>query len=342
MENDQDMLLGSRVLITGIAGFIGFSLAKCLLERGHMVIGIDSFKDYADDGLKRLRAKRLEEFHNVKIIEGDICDEVRVRNAFRLYQPDFVVHLAGQAGVRNSLTDPAEHIRSNVLGTQIILETCANISRPSHVLLASSSSVYGLNGYPSRAQHESLSLSRPQSIYAATKIALEALGHAYALNHGVPVSAMRFFTVYGPWGRPDMAIAHFARCIFEDKEITVFGDGEQKRDFTYIDDIVAAIIRLMRAQAPDVFRAVNIGGGDRTSVNELISMMGRIAGRMPRVTHVGAYTDDMRETYADNALLRSLTPWAPMNNIDKGVRIYMDWYANHHGYTQPLHIQPLS
>jgi UDP-glucuronate 4-epimerase len=322
----------SRFLITGAAGFIGFHVAKRLIEAGHRVTGFDSLTDFADEGLKARRLAILAKDKRFHHCQGDLTNEVQVRNVFRQFSPHYVIHLGGQAGVRESYHNPARSVSSNVMGTMNILETAARVHRPKHIVFASSSSVYGMNSGPQGVQTESTPLDRPQSIYAASKAGAEALAHAYSLLYMMHVTAMRFFTVYGPMGRPDMSVNLFARNIKLGAAIVVNGAGDQRRDFTYIDDTVEAIIRLIDPPVmPMFFRPINIGKGSTSSVLEIIKTMSEIIGRRPKIVHGPAFPDDMFVTCADPTALAALTGFTPGISLRDGLERYIAWHDSYYG-----------
>ncbi|ACA17617.1 NAD-dependent epimerase/dehydratase [Methylobacterium sp. 4-46] len=326
-------------VVTGAAGFIGFHLARRLLADGHRVTGIDGLTDYYDVGLKRARLRALEGpgfANHVGLLEepgffARVMDQAR---------PDILVHLAAQAGVRYSLENPASYVAANVVGTFEVLEGLrAHPVR--HALLASTSSVYGGNDrVPFR---ETDPVARPVSLYAASKVAGESMAHAYAHLWRIPTTAFRFFTVYGPWGRPDMAVFVFTKRILAGEPVEVFDHGRAARDFTYIDDLIESIVRLidrppggapvsesdsLSPVAP--FRVVNIGGGNPATVSDLLdgleAALGRRATRLLRDLPPG----DVPLTQAETGLLRDLIGYAPATPLREGVAAFVDWYRAYH------------
>ncbi|CAN7162972.1 NAD-dependent epimerase/dehydratase family protein [Devosia sp. LjRoot16] len=325
-----------RVLVTGSAGFIGYHLSLRLLAEGHEVIGLDALTPYYDVRLKQQRQAMLEANGRFLGVTGRLEDEAAIDAAFS-EAPEVVVHLAAQAGVRYSLEAPFSYTDSNVTGTLAILEA-ARRTPPKHLLIASSSSVYGMAaGQPSR---ETDMTDRPVSLYAATKKATEAMSHSYAHLFGVPITCLRFFTVYGPWGRPDMALFRFAEAIAAGKPISIYGEGRMRRDFTYIDDVVAAIDRLI-GKAPvqgepvsaadslspvAPWRVVNIAGGRPVELMRFVSAIETAMGREAKKELLPMQPGDVTETAADVSLLRALVGEVPATPIEDGVLAFCDWF----------------
>lgn len=330
-----------RILVTGSAGFIGFHLSRRLLEEGHQVVGIDALTPYYDVELKAQRQLMLEEWSNFRPVIGRVEDEAPRERAFR-DNPEVVVHLAAQAGVRYSLEAPFSYTDSNVTGTLAILEA-ARRTPPKHLLVASSSSVYGMaRGQPSR---ETDLTDRPVSLYAATKKATEAMSHSYAHLFGVPVTCLRFFTVYGPWGRPDMALFRFAEAIAAGEPISIYGEGRMRRDFTYVDDVVAAIDQLIGkapAQGQPVatedslspvapWRVVNIAGGRPVELMRFVTAIEAAMGREAKKELLPMQPGDVTETAADIGLLRALVGEVPQTEVEDGVRAFCEWFRRWRG-----------
>ncbi|OEO32969.1 hypothetical protein VW23_009150 [Devosia insulae DS-56] len=326
-----------RVLVTGSAGFIGYHLSLRLLAEGHEVIGLDALTPYYDVRLKQQRQAMLEANARFLGVSGRLEDEAAVDAAFS-DAPEVVVHLAAQAGVRYSLEAPFSYTDSNVTGTLAILEA-ARRTPPKHLLVASSSSVYGMAaGQPSR---ETDMTDRPVSLYAATKKATEAMSHSYAHLFGVPITCLRFFTVYGPWGRPDMALFRFAEAIAAGEPISIFGEGRMRRDFTYVDDVVAAIDRLigkppvlgkpvspadsLSPVAP--WRVVNIAGGRPVELMRFVTAIETAIGRAATKELLPMQPGDVAETAADVTLLRALVGEVPQTEVEDGVRAFCDWFG---------------
>jgi len=333
-----------RYLITGTAGFIGFHLAKRLLDEGHFVVGFDGMTPYYDVKLKEKRTAILARSNGFKAVTGMLEDKAALDRAAELAEPDVIVHLAAQAGVRYSLENPRSYVDSNLVGSFNILELARNL-QPKHLLLASTSSVYGANEKIPFA--ESDKADEQMTIYAATKKSMELMAHSYAHLFNVPTTAFRFFTVYGPWGRPDMALFKFVDAIRNDRPIEIYGEGKMSRDFTYIDDLVEGIVRLigvvpseenrivsetiidtLSKNAP--FRIVNIGGGQpvglMTFVETIETMLGKKAIRKMLPMQPG----DVHNTYAVPDLLVALTGFKPQIEVDEGVKRFVEWYQENY------------
>lgn len=325
-----------RVLVTGSAGFIGYHLSQRLLAEGHEVIGLDALTPYYDVRLKQQRQAMLEANGRFLGVTGRLEDEAAIDAAFS-EAPEVVVHLAAQAGVRYSLEAPFSYTDSNVTGTLAILEA-ARRTPPKHLLIASSSSVYGMaKGQQSR---ETDMTDRPVSLYAATKKATEAMSHSYAHLFGVPITCLRFFTVYGPWGRPDMALFRFAEAIAAGEPISIFGEGRMRRDFTYVDDVAAAIDRLI-GKAPvqgepvspadslspvAPWRVVNIAGGRPVELMRFVTAIETAMGREAKKELLPMQPGDVTDTAADVTLLRALVGEVPATPIEDGVLAFCDWF----------------
>lgn len=323
-----------RILITGSAGFIGYHLSRRLLAEGHEVVGLDAMTPYYDVRLKQQRHAMLQENARFLPIIGKLEDGGVVDAAFAA-GPEVVVHLAAQAGVRYSLEAPFSYTDSNVTGTLSILEA-ARRTQPKHLLIASSSSVYGMAGKPSR---ETDMTDRPVSLYAATKKATEAMSHSYAHLFGTPITCLRFFTVYGPWGRPDMALFKFAEAIAADTPISIYGEGRMRRDFTYVEDVVAAIDRLIdkapvkgEPVAGDTlslvapWRVVNIAGGRPVELMRFVTAIETAMGREAKKELLPMQPGDVTETAAEVGLLRALVGEVPGTTVEDGVRAFCDWF----------------
>ncbi|OEC99381.1 MULTISPECIES: NAD-dependent epimerase [unclassified Rhizobium] len=333
-----------RYLITGTAGFIGFHLAKRLLDEGHFVVGFDGMTPYYDVRLKEKRTAILARSNGFKAVTGMLEDKAALDHAAELAEPDVIVHLAAQAGVRYSLENPRSYVDSNLVGSFNILELARNL-QPKHLLLASTSSVYGANEKIPFA--ESDKADEQMTIYAATKKSMELMAHSYAHLFNVPTTVFRFFTVYGPWGRPDMALFKFVDAIRNDRPIEIYGEGKMSRDFTYIDDLVEGIVRLigvvpseenrvvsetvidtLSKNAP--FRIVNIGGGQpvglMTFVETIETMLGKKAIRKMLPMQPG----DVHNTYAVPDLLVALTGFKPQIEVDEGVKRFVEWYQENY------------
>lgn len=329
-----------KIFVTGTAGFIGFHLARRLLADGHQVVGFDGLTPYYDVSLKRERHAILKRSNAFSAIEAMLEDKAALDEAVASFAPDIIVHLAAQAGVRYSLEHPEAYIGSNVVGTFNLLEA-ARAHPPRHLLIASTSSIYG--GNDRMPFEEADRTDFPVSLYAATKKACEAMSHAYAGLHKLPTTCFRFFTVYGPWGRPDMALFKFVSAIERGQPIEVYGEGRMQRDFTYIDDLVEAIARLMDA-IPEAgrpvtaegiadslspvapWRSVNIGAGQPAGLMEFIATIEDVLGRQAEKILLPMQPGDVEQTFADARLLEALTGYRPTTGIDKGVRAFVEWY----------------
>jgi UDP-glucuronate 4-epimerase len=301
------------------------------------VTGYDGLTDYYDPALKRARLARLRRHNGFTEIDGLLEDRDLLGASIAAFAPDVIVHLAAQAGVRYSIEHPESYVQSNLVGTANLLEA-AKAVRPRHLLLASTSSVYG--GESEQPFRESTGANWPVSLYAATKKANEAMSHAYAHLNGIPTTCIRFFTVYGPWGRPDMALFRFVEAIAQDQEIEVYGEGAMRRDFTYIDDLVEGIVRLLdivpRQGRPEAdsdslspvapWRVVNIAGGEPVALGEFIAAVEAALGKPARQRLVPMQPGDMRETWAAPDLLRALTGFVPAMPVAEGVRRFVEWY----------------
>jgi UDP-glucuronate 4-epimerase len=329
-----------RVLVTGAAGFIGFHVARCLLAEGHAVAGIDGFTPYYDPTLKRRRHERLGEFAQFSGRELMLEDAAGLAACIEEAAPDVVIHLAAQAGVRYSAEKPRAYVDSNIVGTFNLLEALKRRGCR-HLLLASTSSVYGAN----RQQpfQEDQATNRPLSVYAATKIAMEALAASYAYQFGLPITVIRLFTVFGPWGRPDMALFKFTRNIIDGQPIEVYGFGRMTRDFTYIDDIVEAIRRLKDnpPTASDAaagssldnatpYRVVNIGNGRPVGLEQFISTIEAAVGRKAVRRDLPMQAGDVPSTWADITRLEQLTGFRPATPLTQGVQEFVAWYRSYH------------
>ena len=315
-----------RVLITGAAGFIGSHLADRLLARGDAVIGFDNFNDYYDPAIKRANVAGALENKDCVLHEGDLCDEARVRAVFEQERPDVVVHLAARAGVRPSLKDPNLYHRVNVIGSQHILDACRDFE-PSHLVFASSSSVYG--GCTEVPFREDNPVQRPISPYAATKRMNELQAHVYSHIYGVKVTMVRFFTVYGPRQRPDMAIHKFTRLITNGEPIPMFGDGSTQRDYTYVDDIMDGVIRCV--DRPFQYEIFNLGEHHTTSLRELIDLVAKQVGKPANIEQQSLQPGDVTITYADIDHAKELLGYSPRFDMEEGIGRFVAWYREQHG-----------
>ena len=335
-------MISSRcILLTGAAGFIGFHLARRLLTAGWRVVGVDSLNDYYDVTLKEARRDILLGFEGFRFVHGKVEEPGLLRALMAEERPDTVVHLAAQAGVRYSIENPRAYVEANLLGTYELLEA-ARATPPAHMLLASTSSVYGAN--TAMPYVETDKADTQMSFYAATKKANEAMAHSYAHLYGLPVTMFRFFTVYGPWGRPDMALFKFTHNILKGEPIDVYNRGEMRRDFTYVDDLVAAIGRLIDVvpgAEPAVegdslspvapWRVVNIGNGAPVALMDFIRAIEAATGRQAVLNLMPMQAGDVPATWADGQLLRRLTGDQPHTEVSEGVARFVDWYRSFHG-----------
>jgi len=329
-----------KFIVTGSAGFIGFHLARRLLADGQTVHGIDGFTAYYDRDLKHARNKILEASDKFTPHVAMLEDMTAVHEIFERVRPDIVVHLAAQAGVRYSLTNPSAYIESNLVGTFNILELVRKFP-VRHLIAASTSSVYGMETASVFA--EQTATDRPVSLYAATKKSTEVISHAYSHLFGIPTTFTRFFTVYGPWGRPDMALYSFVADISKGRPIDVYGEGRMSRDFTYIDDVVEALSRLVDVVPSDggpqiaddtlspiaPWRVVNIGNGAPVKLMDFVASIEKHVGAKANIRLLPMQPGDVASTHADTRLLQSLTGFQPNTSLDDGVGAFMDWYRDY-------------
>lgn len=320
------------ILVTGAAGFIGYHIAAALLDRGEQVIGVDNVNPYYDVRLKDARLDRLAVRNGFAFHRLDIADREPME-ALAAAHPDIhvIVHLAAQAGVRYSLQDPHAYVRSNVMGHLVIMEIARRLPALRHLVYASSSSVYGANR--TLPFHETDRVDTPLSLYAATKRADELMGYAYAHLFGLPQTGLRFFTVYGPWGRPDMAYYSFARAIAAGEPITLFDDGRLKRDFTYIDDIVAGVIGCLDkpplVERPAA-RVLNIGNNQAEEVRTLVALLEQALGRKAVVRFAPRPAADVEETFASIDEISALTGFVPRTPLADGIAKFAAWFKEWH------------
>ena len=336
----------NKIFITGSAGFIGFHLSKLLLDNDQIVHGFDNLSDYYDKTLKENRHKILETEHknNFSKTIAALEDKNALETAIRDFKPEIIVHLAAQAGVRYSLEHPEAYIESNIVGTFNLLEIIKNIN-VNHFLMASTSSVYGSNSImPFEENHKS---DEQLTIYSATKKSNESMSHAYSYINRIPTTVFRFFTVYGPWGRPDMALFKFTKGIINDEPIDVYNNGDMFRDFTYVDDLVESIRLLINCipskniddsvefdsksnSAP--FRIVNIGNSEQVNLMDFINLIEKKLNKKAILNYMPMQTGDIKSTLADNKLLFNLTGYKPRVSVEEGVSNFVDWYIDHYEY----------
>ena len=331
-----------NILVTGCAGFIGFHLTKALLANGNTVVGLDNLNDYYDVSLKKNRLKKIVD-KNFTFIKADLDQSNKINEIFSESKFDSVINLAAQAGVRYSLKNPMAYINSNVVGFMNILEACRNY-QTKHLIYASSSSVYGMNtSMPFSVTHN---VDHPVSLYAASKKSNELMAHTYSHLYGLPTTGLRFFTVYGPWGRPDMALFLFTKAILEGKAIKVFNNGEMQRDFTYIDDIVEGILRLLNVPAesnpnwngdiPDPssssapYKIYNIGNNSPVKLEYFISVIESSLGIKANKEYLPIQPGDVESTFADIDGLYEAIRFKPKTSIEVGVDNFIKWYKDYY------------
>lgn len=331
-------------LVTGSAGFIGSFVCSRLLKDGFHVIGLDAMTDYYDVSLKQRRQSALMQSDQFTAVNGYIETPGLLIDLFAQHRPDVIIHLAAQAGVRYSIENPRSYLESNIVGTFELLEA-ARVFAPQHMLFASTSSAYGAN--TQMPYRETDKADHQISFYAATKKATENMTHSYAHLFGLPVTMFRFFTVYGPWGRPDMALFKFTKAILEGRPIDVYNFGEMRRDFTYVEDLVEAI-RLLIDRPPEFpsadkvtiegdslspvapWRMVNIGNSNAVRLEDFITAIEMATGRTAERNFMPMQAGDVPETWADASLLKSLTGYAPQTDVQQGVAKFVEWYRNYY------------
>jgi UDP-glucuronate 4-epimerase len=321
-----------KILITGVAGFIGYHLAQRLLAEGNEVYGIDNLNDYYDVALKQARLNRLLPQPNFKFQHLDISDRALIEELFLANKFDSVVHLAAQAGVRYSLHNPHTYVDSNLVGFTNILEGCRH-SQIKHLVFASSSSVYGANTKIPFAVSDNV--DRPISLYAATKKANELMAHAYSHLYQIPITGLRFFTVYGPWGRPDMAYFKFVKAIIEDRAIDVYNFGKMKRDFTYIDDVIEGIVRIVdrppnNSSDRPAYKLYNLGNNNPVELQEFIATIEQIIGKSARKNLLPIQPGDVMSTYADIDELIQDFGFQPTTSIAVGLEKFVQWFRKYY------------
>ncbi|PJG58379.1 NAD-dependent epimerase [Aeromonas cavernicola] len=335
-----------RYLVTGVAGFIGFHVASALCAAGQQVVGLDNLNDYYEVSLKQARLTQLARFPHFHFKQGDLADRATMAALFASHPFERVIHLGAQAGVRYSIDNPFAYADSNLSGMLTVLEGCRQHGIE-HLIYASSSSVYGLND--AMPYHTEQRTDHPVSLYAATKKSGELMAHAYSALYGLPTTGLRFFTVYGPWGRPDMAIIKFTRAILADEPIEVYNHGDLRRDFTYIDDIVAGILAVADqppsahpqwqartsppADSAAPYRLLNIGNGQPVRLLDFIEALEEALGKPAIKRMVPMQAGDMHATWADSEPLHTLTGLRPATPLKQGIAEFVRWYL---AYYQPV------
>ena len=332
-----------NIIITGSAGFIGFSLCVKLLERGNIITGIDNHNNYYDPKIKEARLKILKKYSNYKHYRIDLCDKESLEDVFKNHKPINVVNLAAQAGVRYSLENPLAYINSNIVGFAHVLENCRQY-KVEHLVYASTSSVYGANTKVPYSENDNV--NHPLSIYAATKKSNELMAHTYSYLYQLSTTGLRFFTVYGPWGRPDMALFKFTRAILEGKSIDVFNYGKHTRDFTFIDDIVDGIIKTIdnpatknenwNSDQPDPasskfpWKIYNIGNNNPVKLMDYIKALEEALGKKAKVNFLPLQPGDVIDTYANTDNLKEKFNYKPKTSVIDGINKFIKWYKNYH------------
>jgi len=337
-----------RILVTGAAGFIGSAVCRRLQSRDAEIVGIDNLNDYYDVTLKQARLDLMREVPNFEFRKLDVSDRGAMESLFAKFRPDRVVHLAAQAGVRYSLKNPHAYLSANIDGFLNILEGCRH-NKVDHLVFASSSSVYGAN--TKLPFSESDNVDHPVSLYAASKKANELMAHSYSHLYGLPTTGLRFFTVYGPWGRPDMAIFHFTKNILEGRPIDLYNHGEHRRDFTYVDDIIEGVIQVMdrapagdpnwngahpdpsRSKAP--YRLYNIGNNSPVWLSDFVDALEAALGRKAIRNFLPMQPGDVVDTCADVSNLARDFDFTPKTTIEQGVQAFVTWYRDYYGLTVP-------
>jgi UDP-glucuronate 4-epimerase len=332
-----------KLIITGSAGFLGFSLCTKLLKRSYDIIGIDNHNNYYDPKLKEARFDKLIKYSNYQHYRIDLSDQESLKKIFKKHKPEIVINLAAQAGVRYSMENPLAYINSNIVGFANILENCRH-HNINHLIYASTSSVYGANTKLPFSENDSA--NHPLSIYAATKKSNELMSHSYSHLYGLPTTGLRFFTVYGPWGRPDMALFKFTKAILEEKPIEVFNNGQHTRDFTYVDDIVNGIIKVLEKPAkpnlqwnsnqPDPatskapWRIYNIGNNKPIELMEYINILENALGKKAIINFLPLQPGDISNTSANISILKESFNYAPSTPLTEGVNNFVSWYKEYY------------
>ena len=332
-----------KIFITGTAGFIGFSLAKSLLEKNHTVYGYDGITNYYDVKLKNSRNKILKKYKKYSFTKGMLENKSLLNNTIVKFKPEIIIHLAAQAGVRYSIDKPRTYLSSNIMGTYNVIELAHKV-KVKHLMIASSSSVYGANKKTPYSENDSVKLQ--MSIYASTKLATESIAHSYSNVWGIPTTVLRFFTVYGPWGRPDMALFKFTKSILKGKKIDIYNKGKLYRDFTYIDDIVTGVSSLIKkipiynknsnlnkldslsSVAP--FRIINIGNSKKIKLLDFIKAIEVSLDKKALRNYMPMQKGDVFMTLANTKLLKKITGITPKTNYKEGVKKFVKWYLDYY------------
>ena len=333
-----------KVLVTGAAGFIGFHYAKALCAAGHDVYGVDNMNDYYDVSLKQARLDELQKLENFTFTKLDLADRIATQDYFAAHKPNIVANLAAQPGVRYSIENPHAYIDSNISGFLNVLEGCRH-NAVEHLIFASSSSVYGANTKLPFSTADNV--DHPISLYAATKKSNELMAHSYAHLYRMPVTGLRFFTVYGPWGRPDMAVYGFTDKLYAGEDINVYNHGDMQRDFTYVDDIIQSMMRLLdKPPAPDAnwsgdapnsatsnapYALYNIGNNNPEQLMDLIKFLGEETGIEPQLNMMDMQPGDVYATFADTDALARDIGFKPETPLKEGIARFIDWYKSYHG-----------
>lgn len=332
-----------KVLLTGAAGFIGYHTARALLAQGDTIIGLDNLNDYYDPALKRARLAQIDDASAFRFIEADVSDREAIQQLFHVEEPQRVVHLAAQAGVRYGMTHPQAYIDSNIVGFANILEGC-RATGVDHLVYASSSSVYGANTKMPFSAHDGT--DHPISLYGATKKSNELMAHAYAHLYGLPVTGLRFFTVYGPWGRPDMALFKFTQKILTGEPIEIYNHGQHERDFTYVDDVVLGVLKTLAlpasgdpkwksdmpspASSSAPSQIYNIGNNRPVSLHDFIASIEKACERPAIKKYLDLQPGDVPKTFADIDDLSIATGFSPSTPLDEGVAKFVSWYRDYY------------
>lgn len=334
----KELDVSKKYLITGAAGFIGFHLSKRLLEAGAVVVGLDNVNDYYEVSLKEARLDILNKYEKFSFVKGNLADKETVFDLFEKEKPDIVVNLAAQAGVRYSIDNPDAYIESNLVGFFHILEACRHYP-VEHLVFASSSSVYGGNEKVPFSTEDQV--DHPVSLYAATKKSNELMAYSYSKLYKIPVTGLRFFTVYGPYGRPDMACYKFAKKIMKDEPIQVYNNGDMYRDFTYVDDIVTGIVNILcNPQEQDkqgaAYKIYNIGNNKPEKLMDFISTLEKYLGKEAKKEFLPMQPGDVYQTYADVSDLMKDFGFRPNTSMEEGMRRFVEWFKEYYGYEETV------